>query len=592
MAHRDTNETTFAGQNSGAQVAQNYGTINVVTEQQLIEQLSRRIAHIGDAAHDSYENQRHRRCLEGTRTKLLRETTRWAFDGTGQYIYWLSGRAGTGKSTIALTLAHALDQPGPAVVSSFFFKRGGGDLAHSRKLISTLALQFSTRSVAFRSALSEYLNRDPFLGESASLSVQYEKLLVGPIRTAQHSSEETSTYIIILDALDECDDTNDVRLLLQTLNTTPDAWDLKLRVFITSRPETFIRQSFSQIDHIAYHELALHEIPRTVVDSDVKRYVMHRLESIRDERKLPADWPKETQVEAITRQADGLFIYAATVCRYINANRLISPVRRLDQLFHGSAELHGSTQALDEMYTFILEDAMGDDFSPEEAQEFGAYIRKVTGDLVLLLSPLSIEELARLLFLDWPEGKDTIQSILDSLSSIIPDPGDNTTAIPKPHQSFRDFLIVPTRCKDRRFQVDEKETHQDLFHCCLRLMEQFLQQNICGLPNRHCSVDDISNSSRAERLPEALRYACISWVGHIVYGSMSLDDNGAVHVFLQGYILYWLEVMSLLGLIEEGLSMMVVLARSISVRSHLSVRPMDLLIFIAGKSPSPAEVRR
>jgi hypothetical protein len=37
-----------------------------------------KISHVGDAAYDSYENQRHRSCLSGTRVDLLRETVDWA----------------------------------------------------------------------------------------------------------------------------------------------------------------------------------------------------------------------------------------------------------------------------------------------------------------------------------------------------------------------------------------------------------------------------------------------------------------------------------------------------------------------------------
>ena len=69
------------------------------------DQLLRTISHVGDAAFNSYENQRHRPCLPHTRVALLRDIIDWAIGDSHQYIYWLKGRAGTGKSTIALTIA-------------------------------------------------------------------------------------------------------------------------------------------------------------------------------------------------------------------------------------------------------------------------------------------------------------------------------------------------------------------------------------------------------------------------------------------------------------------------------------------------------
>jgi hypothetical protein len=51
------------------------------------------------AAFNSYEN-KHDGCLPGTRSDLLREIKEWAESPHGKCIFWLSGMAGTGKSTI------------------------------------------------------------------------------------------------------------------------------------------------------------------------------------------------------------------------------------------------------------------------------------------------------------------------------------------------------------------------------------------------------------------------------------------------------------------------------------------------------------
>jgi len=42
-------------------------------------------------------------------------------------------------------MAQSFDRQG-AALASFFFKRGGGDLARSRKVISTIAFQLGIRS--------------------------------------------------------------------------------------------------------------------------------------------------------------------------------------------------------------------------------------------------------------------------------------------------------------------------------------------------------------------------------------------------------------------------------------------------------------
>src|ERR1700733_11983421 len=74
------------------------------------------------AAHDSYETYRKNSCLKGTRAELLRKIYSWMTNTTSQSIYVLHGIAGTGKSTVAKTVAEdaARDR---VLGASFFFSR-------------------------------------------------------------------------------------------------------------------------------------------------------------------------------------------------------------------------------------------------------------------------------------------------------------------------------------------------------------------------------------------------------------------------------------------------------------------------------------
>lgn len=97
-----------------------------------------------EAAFNSLNNQHQPTCLENTRVELLREITEWV-DHLGQdrgCIFWLSGMAGTGKSTIARTIARTYHDKGH-LGASFFFSRGGGDLSNADILITTLARQLA-----------------------------------------------------------------------------------------------------------------------------------------------------------------------------------------------------------------------------------------------------------------------------------------------------------------------------------------------------------------------------------------------------------------------------------------------------------------
>ena len=58
-----------------------------------------------DAPFNAYTRQQDPICLPDTRVDLLREIYTWADGKDERFIFWLNGLAGTGKSTIARTVA-------------------------------------------------------------------------------------------------------------------------------------------------------------------------------------------------------------------------------------------------------------------------------------------------------------------------------------------------------------------------------------------------------------------------------------------------------------------------------------------------------
>src|SRR5947207_465174 len=102
------------------------------------------LPHVAQAAFNSYEKRHESVCLEHTRVEVLQEIRDWAHGRDDRPIFWLSGLAGTGKSTIARTVARENNGTG-CLGASFFFSRGGGDLAHAGKLFPTIAVQLSNR---------------------------------------------------------------------------------------------------------------------------------------------------------------------------------------------------------------------------------------------------------------------------------------------------------------------------------------------------------------------------------------------------------------------------------------------------------------
>jgi NACHT domain len=169
---------------------------------------------IADGAEfDSYADQHEDFCLPGTRIELLSQISDWAESSDGKCIFWLNGMAGTGKSTIARTVAGSFKDKGQ-LGATFFFKRGEADRSNARYLISTITKQLVTKHQRLVPAVLKAIEKNPNVS-SKSLSQQFDTLLLQPLLGLK--LDEPATVMLIIDALDECDRENDIRIILQLL---------------------------------------------------------------------------------------------------------------------------------------------------------------------------------------------------------------------------------------------------------------------------------------------------------------------------------------------------------------------------------------
>jgi hypothetical protein len=276
------------------------------------------------------------------------------------------------------------------------------------------------------------------------------------------------------------------------------------------------------------------------------------------ERGLPESWPGDEKVQIIMSHINGLFIYAATVSRFINSPglRLVNVLHRLEQVCQGPRLKHKSTDALDEMYSMILQSAMSGDFSVDEEQEVVAHLRQVVGSVVLLFDNLSAEELGTLLYPGTSTGGTLVRDTLEPLHAILDVPEDRIKPVQMQHLSFRDFLVDDGRCRDRRFHVNQRDGHGQLATYCLDLMFNTLRRNICGLEGVGTLISDVSDTTLDQRIPPALRYACRYWVDHAELGGLGVEDDSQVHQFLLKYAPSWLEVICLIGKLPEAMGIM------------------------------------
>ncbi|KAJ4401662.1 hypothetical protein N0V85_005470 [Neurospora sp. IMI 360204] len=515
----------------------------------------------GGAAFDHLDHEREAECHPSTRVALLGEINKWAGNPKSDRIFWLQGMAGTGKSTISRTVARKLAESG-ALGASFFFKRGEVDRDRAARFFTTIASQLVRQLPALAQHMREVIETDPDIGERF-LTVQFERLILQPLKRLDHDRRISSkTVVIVIDALDECDPESHATAIIGLLPQAKQLSSISLKFFVTSRPEFPILGEFRKISG-EYQDLILHCIDEHIVAGDISVYFDSELSKTRDDYNrscpdwpLPSDWPGQSNLQILVKRAVPLFIFAKTVCLFVQDRKRGDPKTQLDKILR--YQTMGQEFRLHAMYLPILNqmlmertDSVFIRLAGEDQEAIVEEFRNIVGALVILADPLPVKSLARLLGIE----EQVIGHRLSLLKSVLNIPSDLTAPVKTLHLSFRDFLVDPKNQATNPFWVDEEMTHGKLVTKCLKLLRDCLQEDICSLQRPGKSLAEVDRQIFLKGLPFEIQYACLYWVYHLKRNKHTVRDGDKVHHFLTRYFLYWLEVLSLMGRISESIGL-------------------------------------
>ncbi len=476
-------------------------------------QLLDKLPYTEHATFDHYSRGSDALCLPNTRTQVLSDIMAWARGESqsasggdnGPCIYWLDGMAGTGKSTIARTVARRFADEG-RLGASFFFVRGGGELEPPRTLVTTIAVQLAQHLLALRPLLCDAVAEHPTIA-TKTLRDQWRTLVLRPLQElggaadAQPPAAVEAVAVIVVDARDECSDEREIEIVLQLLSDTLGAADAPLKIFLTSGPEACIREAFDDVPSAQQQRLVLHHIEDSIVNRDIALFFEHSLGRVLRQRSLSND-QFEHGINILIEKAGGLFIWAATVCRFVHAGGPRA-INRVDSVLAGCMSSASSSpeRRLDEIFAGVLRAALRVDFTDEELKEVTSSLRIVLGSIAVLFTSLSAPSLELLLGI----GKNEALNILCDLHSIIDVPNDHLQPIRTHHISVRDFLLDKRRCTDSHFQIDKQEAHAQLARYCLRVLNKILHKDLCDLRLPDARTPDLDVDLKARYLPPHLR---------------------------------------------------------------------------------------
>ena len=442
---------------------------------------------------------------------------------------WVHGLAGSGKSTLSTTIANLLRND-KQLGAFLFFDRDVTERSDPTVVIRTLAYQLASSNQRIRAAICAVLEEDSNISLSA-LSRQFRKLIVEPISTI---ANYRPTIVIILDALDECGAPANRRALLDVVAKEFAVLPSYFRTIVTSRAESDIYDALNFPSHVLPYEL---DIKSHVNYDDILLYIRHHMSLMRIKNRhlqLSPSWPGEEILCQLVEQASGLFIWASTVCEFING---YDPTERLEVILRAEVT-SGAQAALDALYrTALVSIGHWDDKS------FISDFRNVMGMILVTRQPLCSTVIDTLLQL--PKNRPSVHVI--SLLGCVLQQGPTVRVL---HPSFTDFLMDEERCGRDIWFFNPSIYHQQLAFCCLDRMDATLTQNMCNI-----ILDDWVKKERS-MLPDA-SYACLFWIDHICTSTNDITTIlDHVYRFLHQHLLHWFEAMSILNRAKDTISLL------------------------------------
>ena len=501
-------------------------------EQERLEQelLFRRLKPVEAGYH------RDLRCMDGTRQSLLNQITDWVANKSGQEnvlqrnAYWFYGSPGIGKTSLAHSICTDLHERN-YLAGAFFCRRDDPNLSEPRNIIPTFIHKLAIFFPPFRTIVAKHLREDPNLTPESMKS----SLFLDYIRSLPRHPEHTLVFVI--DALDECGDAQSRPRLLKVL-TNAAAQTPWLKIIVTSRTEIDIQHFFDTLAQPSYlpYDLATDQD----ANADLRAFARNQFDLVAKRWHLDTPWPEESHFNKVISRADGLFIFIKTLV--LALKRCKDPEESLKGALQGPAGI--GSESLYELYSSILKTQM-----VHNNDEFQRMI-----GVLLAASPYSalcdetIAELAGV-------KAYLVKAWVDALSSLLYRDEAANRGVRVRHLSVYDFF-VSDRCD---YQANVRDADVQLGIACLDVMTAQLRFNICDFDDSRLANAEVGDlpSRVKQNISNPLQYSCLHWLDHLCLPPATRDQCGLVlgslkKFFEASYTLFWIEVLSIMGMIPIG----------------------------------------
>jgi hypothetical protein len=442
-------------------------------------------------------------------------------------LLWVKGHAGTGKTMHLIGIIRQLSKQ-LAPTLSYFFCQGQGKTdpplnnatATLRSLIWMLLIQ--------QPHLISHLQTD--YGSSGGALFTDSNALIALSRLFMIMLEDAGSVYFIVDALDECDQglENFVKLISNSLTLSD-----KVRWLVSSRPEIGVLSKLKDPDISRVVDLNAQGLA-----DPVNAYINHKLSTL-EQRDGYDQGTLRAVSDEIRSRAENIFLWVALVFKVLDEDDgNLGPV-------HGSYALEIVKEippGLSDMYGHMMTRI------EKRIRRDPQYCKNVLVAAALTYRPLSFSELAVLAGLR-PKSEPEPQTIVQKCGSFLTTNEERVSVI---HQSAKDYLDT----NHSRLQPGGvAQGHADITRRSINAMST-LKSDIYDLRQYGIESKDLTPPEEDPLAP--IRYSCVFWLDHLRNAIKANPENSKELCdlgfgFLKEHFLHWLESLSLLCRLSDGI---------------------------------------
>lgn len=435
-------------------------------------------------------------------------------------LLWIKGHAGTGKTMLLIGIIREFSCQLAVLAPSlaYFFCQGQGKTDPPLNNATAVLRSLTWMLLIQQPNLISYLKAD--YGFSCGALFTDTNAFVALSRLFKNMMEDARPVYFIVDALDECD--KGLENLINLISTSLTLSD-KVRWLVSSRPEVEIPPKLKNPD-----------ISRTLdlnaqgLELPIKEYIRYKLSTLKDQKGYTALVLAEVSDE-VRRRSEDTFLWVALVFKKLEKVHGLNAVKIIKERPPGLSDLY------DHMMTRIEKVEMID---PQDC-------KNVLVAISLAYRPLTFFELAILASL----APEIIPTAVEECGSFLTTKDDTVHPI---HQLAKDYLTKNhmTRLQPRGIA----QGHADIARRSIDAMST-LKRDIYDLRQYGFQSKDITPPEKDPLAP--LRYLCVFWLDHLREAIKNNLETSTLcnlgHDFLKMHFLHWLESLSLLHKLPDGI---------------------------------------